>query len=71
MTVILDRPVLNRGSSAKQPMRLGSIPVRDLGLLMALGLAHCTATAQGALAFCRGVSPHASGAIRDLSSMSE
>ena len=36
MTLTLDRPVLNRGSSAKPPMRLGSIPLRDLGLLWRL-----------------------------------
>ena len=55
MALSLDRPVLNRASSAKQPVRLGPIPLRDFGAAMALGLAHCTATAQGALAFCRGV----------------
>jgi radical SAM superfamily enzyme YgiQ (UPF0313 family) len=36
MALTLDRPFLSCGSSAKPPMRLGSIPLRDLGLLWRL-----------------------------------
>lgn len=36
MALTLDRPICNRASSAKPPMRVGSIPLRDLELLWRL-----------------------------------
>jgi hypothetical protein len=33
MTLTLDRPVLDQDTGAKQPLRLGPVPLRDLGLL--------------------------------------